>query len=83
MSDTKKISYEEIAKELLITYLEQYKADELKSPIKAATVIAEMYRIILNRISQEKVQEVPESNLGTEDQEGAVKFYRFLLNYRS
>ena len=82
MSDTKRINYEEIAKELLITYLEEYKVDELNNPIEAATIIAEMYRIILNKISQEEIQEAPDPNLVTEDQEGAVKFYRFLLNYR-
>ncbi|HAU31255.1 MAG: hypothetical protein XD84_0371 [Desulfotomaculum sp. 46_80] len=81
MSDNKKISFEEIAKELLITYLEEYKIDEFKNPIKAAAIISDMYRIILNRISQEEVREVPELNVGNEDQEGAVKFYRFLLNY--
>lgn len=81
MSDNKKISFEEIAKELLITYLEEYKIDELKNPIKAAAIISDMYRIILNRISQEEVREVPELNVVNEDQEGAVKFYRFLLNY--
>ncbi|MFA5383525.1 MAG: hypothetical protein WC364_02470 [Eubacteriales bacterium] len=78
MPDNPRIDYEEIAKELLITYLKEYKVDELKSPFKAATVIAEMYRIILNRIRQEEAQDF---NLGTEDKEGAVKFYRFLLNY--
>jgi hypothetical protein len=81
MSDKKRINYEEIAKELLITYLEEYKVDELKNPIEAAAIIAEMYRIILNRISQDENEEVPELNAGNEDQEGAVKFYRFLLNY--
>ena len=81
MSDNKKISFEEIAKELLITYLEEYKIDELKNPIKAAAIISDMYRIISNRISQEEVREVPELNVVNEDQEGAVKFYRFLLNY--
>ena len=52
----------EIAKDLLAAYLEENKPEEFKDPIKAAKLIAQMYKIILSEIQREDSAEDGGSN---------------------